>query len=127
MDENMIMANFGNVKISDEVVATIASVATLEVPGVAGMASRFTSDIKGMINKKGMTKGIKVEILPEGVTVDVYVILTYGKKLQEVAVNVQNNVRKSIEMMSGLPVSKVNVHVLGVNMEKPAQEPKEQE
>ncbi len=111
--------NNGNIKISDEVISTIAAVAVAEIEG-ANTLNGALSGIAEIFGKKNYTKGIKVNS-GEQLTIDVNIIVDYGAKIHEVAWNVQNNVKKSVELMSGLQIEKVNVHVVGVEQPKAAQ------
>lgn len=120
MENNMneIMETTGNVKISDEVVATITNIAVSEIAGVCGLGGTFTGDIAQMLGKKSFTKGIKVDIKDNNVTLDLNVIIEYGVKIPEVAWEIQEAVKKAIESMTGLDVEKVNIHVVGINVPK---------
>ena len=113
MAENEQITDFaGNVKISDEVIITIAAVAVSEVNGVSCISGTL-SEIAQKFGKKNFVKGIKVTNGDE-LTIDVNVVVNYGVRIPEVAWSVQDNVKKSVELMSGLTVGKVNVHVVGV-------------
>ncbi|MBE7030774.1 MAG: Asp23/Gls24 family envelope stress response protein [Ruminococcaceae bacterium] len=114
--------NAGNIKISEEVVSTIAGIAVNEVKGVCGMGGSITGDIAQMLGKKSLSKGVKVAISEKEVAADISVIIEYGVRIPEVAWEIQENVKKSIESMTGLLVSKVNIHVVGVEFKEPAAE-----
>ena len=111
----------GTITYANEVIAIIAGVAANEVDGVAAMCSPNSSisDVftRGKTVNK-VTKGVKVELGTEEVAVDVYFIVEYGTPIQTCAAAVQENVRKSIESMTGLHVVRVDVHVQGVSFEK---------
>ena len=49
------------------------------------------------------------------VKIDVNIIVEYGSRIPDVAFEIQNRVKKSVENMTGLKVEEVNVHVQGVN------------
>ena len=113
--------NGGTIKYANEVIAIIAGVAAGEVDGIAGMCtSGGFGDI--ISRNRNITRGIKVEMGGEEVSVDIYTIVEYGQPIQKVALEVQENVRKAIESMTGLHVVKVDVHVQGVSFEKENQE-----
>ena len=117
MSENYeAMDSSGNIKISDEVISTIAAVAVSEIEG-ASVAGNAFSGIVEKFGKKNYTKGIKVTS-EELLTIDVNIVVEYGVKIHEIAWNVQSNIKKSVELMSGLQVDKVNVHVIGVEQVK---------
>lgn len=106
----------GNVKISVEVLATIAGIAAEEIKGVAEMYSSFAGGIAEMLGaKKNPAKGVKVEIHDEAVTVDLYIIVDYGVKIPDISWEIQENVKNNIETMTGMSVEKVNIHVEGVS------------
>lgn len=121
------------IKISDDVVAVIAGVAVSEVPGVSGMSGGFAGGITEVLSgKKNLAKGIKVVIEEDKVKIDVNIIVEYGSRIPDVAFEIQNRVKKSVEGMTGLRVEEVNVHVQGVNTdivreEEPVEENKEEE
>lgn len=109
----------GNVKISDEVVATIAGIATEEIKGVAGMYGSFTEDIAERFGaRKSYSKGVKVEMAENTVVIDLDIIVEYGAKIPDISWDIQENVKNNIETMTGLIVEKINIHVEGVSFEK---------
>ena len=113
----------GNIKISEEVVATIAGIAASEINGVAGMCGSLAGGIAGLLSgKKSPSKGVKVAISETSVTVDLYIVVEYGVRIPELAWELQENVKNNIESMTGLEVSKVNIHVDGVSFEKNSEE-----
>lgn len=104
----------GSIRIADEVVGIIAGLAATEVPGVAGMSAGLVGGIAEMLGKKNLAKGVKVEVGEREAAVDLYVIVEYGVRIPDVALTVQENVKRAIESMTGLDVVEVNVHVQGV-------------
>ena len=104
------------IEISGDVIAVIAGVAVSEVQGVYGMAGSFAGGISEVLSgKKNLAKGIKVDKEDEKVKIDVNIIVEYGSRIPDVAFEIQNRVKKSVEGMTGLKVEEVNVHVQGVN------------
>ncbi len=111
------LQNGGTITYANEVIATIAGVATNEIDGVAGMCvSGGFSEILG--RNRNITRGVKVEVGSQEAAVDLYVIVEYGTPIQKVAAEVQENVRKALESLTGLHVVRVDVHVQGVSFEK---------
>ena len=110
----------GQITYANEVIATIVSVATTEVDGISGIAG--SGAISGILAKGKTPRGVKVDMNGENVGVDVSVTVDYGMPIQKVGRNAQENVRKSIESMTGLHVEKVDLHVVGVSFEKENQE-----
>jgi len=109
--------NSGSIKISDEVIATIASVAATEVSGVCGLMGSLAGEIAEKFGKKTAGKGIKVTTTEADVTIDINLIVKYGIRIPEIAWEVQENVKKAVESMSGLSVNKINIHVVDVEFE----------
>ncbi|EAX47917.1 protein of unknown function DUF322 [Thermosinus carboxydivorans Nor1] len=114
----------GSIRIADEVVGIIAGLAATEVPGVAGMSGGLVGGIAEMLGKKNLSKGVKVEVGEREAAVDLYIIVEYGVRIPDVALRVQENVKRAIESMTGLDVVEVNIHVQGVGF---AQEGKDEE
>ena len=110
----------GQITYATEVIATIVSVATTEVEGISGITGN--SPISGIIGKGRMPRGVKVDVNGSHVSVDISVSVDYGIPIQKVGRNCQENVRKSIETMTGLTVDKVDLHVVSVSFEKENQE-----
>ena len=108
----------GTVNISEEVVAAIAAVAVSEVEGVFGLSSSFTSDLKELLGKKNLSKGVKLSIEEEIVTVECFVVVTYGYEIPTVADAIQENVKSAVESMTGLKVASVHVDVCGISTPK---------
>lgn len=107
-------SDVGSVRIADEVVGIIAGMAAMEIPGVAGMSGGLVGGFAEMLGKKNLSKGVKVEVGEKEAAVDLYIIVEYGIRIPDVALRVQENVKKAIESMTGLDVVEVNVHVQGV-------------
>ena len=105
------------IKIADDVVATIAGKAAIEVAGVYSMAGGFAGGISEVFGKKSYTKGIKVDNTEKNIKIDVNIIVEYGARIPNVAYEIQNRVKKAVENMTGLSVEEVNVHIQGVNTE----------
>ena len=108
--------NENGIEISNDVIAVIAGVSVSEVQGVSAMSGGFAGGITEVLSgKKNMAKGIKVEKAENTVKIDVNIIVEYGSRIPDVAFEIQNRVKKSVEGMTGLKVEEVNVHVQGVN------------
>lgn len=106
----------GTVKIADDVVAIIAGIAATEVEGVAGMSGGITGGITEMLGMKNLSKGVKVEVGDQEAAIDLYIIVEYGSNISELGKKVQENVKSTLETMTGLNIIEVNVNILGVNI-----------
>ena len=105
----------GCIRISEDVVASIAALAASETEGVSGLYSSLTSDIVSFLSKKNISKGVRIEIGEEGtVRIEIGFLALFGHNICDVAKQVQESVRSSVESMTGLKVTEVNVHVGGV-------------
>jgi uncharacterized alkaline shock family protein YloU len=125
MEKEIKIDNYGVVKIADDVVALIAELAAKEVKGVVAMSGGIADSITEILGKKNPSKGVKVEVGEKEAAVDLYVIVEYGVRIPDVSWQIQENVKKAIETMTGLSVVEVNIHIQGVHMEKEVKEPKE--
>lgn len=106
------------IKISDEVVATIAGIAASEVESLASMSGGFVDGIAGILGRKNLGKGIKVEIKENNAIIDLSITMQYGCKIHEVARDMQSRVRDAVENMTGMQVTGVNINILGVSVGK---------
>jgi uncharacterized alkaline shock family protein YloU len=106
--------DLGSVRIADEVIASIAGIAAADVTGVVGMSSGLIGGMAEMMGKKNPAKGVKVQVGAREVAVDLYIIVEYGLRIPDVALQVQEKVKEAVETATGLSVIEVNVHVQGV-------------
>ena len=116
-----------NIKISGDAVAMYVGIAVAEISGVYGMSGTLAGITEAISGKKNYTKGVKVEINEKSVKIDVNIIVEYGARIPEVAFEIQTKVKKSVETMTGLKVSEVNVNVQGVHAFTEKDEGKEEE
>ncbi|MPQ42758.1 Asp23/Gls24 family envelope stress response protein [Clostridium tarantellae] len=108
-------ANLGIVKISDEVISVIAGIAASEIKGVIETNHHNTaSSISQKFTKKGLTKGIKVSVDKDEAVIDMTISVQYGLKIPEVVCQVQENVKKTVEAITGLKVALVNIYVQNI-------------
>ena len=108
----------GEVQIADDVVAIIAGLAATEVEGVDSMAGNITNELVGKLGMKNLSKGVKVDVTEEHVSVDLSLNIRYGYSIPSVSEQVQEKVSTAIENMTGLTVLDVNVKIAGVNMDE---------
>ncbi|HCF48704.1 MAG TPA: Asp23/Gls24 family envelope stress response protein [Syntrophomonas sp.] len=113
-----ITNDIGSIRIADEVVATVAGLAAVDVEGVASMSGGWGTDLVEKLGKKNFGKGIKVEVADNDTKIDIYLIIEYGYPIPNVAETVQKEVKIAVESMTGLKVSAVNVNILGVSIKK---------
>ena len=118
--------DLGTIEIAPEVIEVIAGLATLEIDGVAGMSGGLSSGIAELLGRKNLSKGVKVEVGQREAAVDVSIIVHYGRKIPEISGEIQRNVKRSIESMTGLHVVEVNVHIHDVHF-KTGEKPEEEE
>lgn len=112
MDEKDV----GVVQIADDVVAMIASLATTEVEGVSAMAGNITNELMSKVGMKKLTKGVRVDVLENNVTVDLVVTVEYGYNIPATCQQVQTKVKAAIENMTGLNCTDVNIRIAGVKV-----------
>lgn len=105
----------GEVRIADEVVAMIAGLAATEIEGVGSMAGNITNELVGKLGMKNLSKGVKVDVTEEHVSVDVSLNIQYGYPIPQVSEKVQERIKNAIESMTGLTVLDVNVRIAGVS------------
>ncbi len=108
----------GNVNISEEVLAAIAGAAAMEVEGVGALGSGWGSDVAAMVQRKVLSKGVRLSVEDDKIQIDISVMVKYGYVVSEVACAVQDAIMSAVENTSGLQVSCVNVTVAGVSFQK---------
>lgn len=106
-----------SIKISDEVIAVCTVNATLKTEGVADLAGGLQNTFtKNFLGKEMLSKGVKVTQTDGGVEIDVHIIVKYNVKIPAVAWDIQENVKKEVQLMTDLNVKTVNIHVQGVEL-----------
>jgi len=118
MERTETSTELGSIRIADEVVSIIAGLAASEVEGVAAMSGGWGTGIVEMLGKKNLSKGVKVEVGEKEAAIDVYLVIEFGFPIPRVAQKVQDQVKSAVENMTGLKVTAVNIHVVGVSMKK---------
>ena len=104
----------GAIKIHKNVIASIASLATMEIEGTKRIGKNFKSEILEFVGKRKLS-GIKVEIdKNEDIRVDIPVIIKYGFNIPDIANKVQENVRNALEKMTNLSIKDININVQGI-------------
>ncbi len=99
----------GTIQIAEDVLASIAVNAALEIEGVSGLMSA------GAGGKKLTAKGARVELDGEDMVISLFIVVRYGSAISEVAKKVQKTVHTALEGMTGFKVQAVNVHVGGIS------------
>ena len=108
--------NTGEVKIADDVVASIAAIAAGEVEGVSAMTDNISDMLRKSVGfKYGARAGVRVDVAGNMVRVDIALVIKYGHNVMETSKKVQDKVKNSIETMTGLNVTDVNIRITGVN------------
>lgn len=116
-----LKTKFGQIDISNEVIATIAGGAAVDCYGIVGMASKnqIRDGISEILRKENFTRGVLIRQENEEVHIDMYIIVSYGTKISEVAHNVQTKVKYTLDQTVGLAVDSVNIFVQGVRVTNP--------
>ena len=111
-EENL--EDYGDIRIADEVISIVASLAAQEVPGVLGMSGGLTDGINRCLGKENASKGVRLKFEGKTVNANVYINVEYGSCIPEIALEVQEKVKEAIEAMTGYEVQFVDVNVEGV-------------
>lgn len=112
-----IQSKFGTISIREEVIATISGVAAMECYGLVGMAPRnVQEELTDLLRRENYERGVDVQFNEDSINVQLYIVVEYGVKISEVARNVQERVKYSIESRLGLKVDQINVKVQSVRV-----------
>lgn len=114
-DVSDLFEDSDNMMITDEAIAVMAGVAASEVRGVAGMSGGFAGGIAEVFGRRNLSKGVKVVTKNESTTVDLYVVVKYGYRIPDLAYEIQETVKSTIESLSGIVVDAVNIHIQGID------------
>jgi uncharacterized alkaline shock family protein YloU len=116
-----LQTNYGRIEISNDVIAMIAGGAAVDCYGIVGMASKnqIKDGISEILRRENFSKGVIVREENGEVHIDMYIIVSYGTKISEVAHNVQTKVKYTLDQMLGLSVQSINIYVQGVRVTNP--------
>lgn len=107
----------GRIQVSRNAIASVASEAILSCYGVVGMAASTLRDgIAEVLQVDSYHRGVEVEVVDDEIVIDLYVVIEYGTRISEVAHNVMESVKFSVEKALGMRVAEVNVHVQGLHI-----------
>jgi len=108
-------AGLGSVRIHNNVISVIAHEAADNVPGVIELSGTLVDGLADIIGKRSRDRGIRVAVQSENtITIELTVVLEYGVNIPETCGALQNEVRTSVEEMTGKKVQAVNVSVQGI-------------
>lgn len=113
-----LKTEYGKVDISDEAIAVIAGSAAMECYGLVGMASRkqFKDGIAELLGRENLARGVEISLVNNRLAIHLYIIVSYGTKISEVAHNIQLKVKYVLSEIFGLEVDQVNINVQGVRV-----------
>lgn len=107
---------YGQINISDNAIATLAGTTVNECYGVVGMISKnyLVDGYSALLKKENYSKGVVIKNSKEGIQIEVYVIISYGVKISEVVLGIQQRVKYALENTLNIDIDNVNVHVEGI-------------
>ena len=104
----------GYIELADDVIAIVASLAALDVPGVVAMTTGFREELSNFLGKKSLAKGVRVKVTGHSCRIAVYVTVEYGCNIPEVAMKLQKKVKSAVDEMTEYTAEYVDVHIEGV-------------
>lgn len=115
-----VFNDLGRITLSEEVISTIAGLAASECPGIAGMASSKLKDgLADLLGRENLTRGIEVKVDQDRVDIMLNIVVGYGARINEVAQEAKERVRKAVEEATELRVTRVDINVQGVKLGGP--------
>lgn len=112
-----VVTDLGRIHLSEDVIATMAGVATMECYGIVGMASsRFQDGISELLGRENLAKGVEISLEGDQIEIGLHIVVGYGTRISEIGRNVTDKVRYVVESYTGLKVTGVHIHVMGVKV-----------
>ena len=110
-----IDTGLGEITIDKEVIARYAGSVVVESFGIVGMAMVNVKDgIVKLLSGDTLTKGVKVIIKENRITLDFHIIISYGSNIRTITENLINNVKYKVEEFCNMKIDVVNIYVEGV-------------
>jgi uncharacterized alkaline shock family protein YloU len=107
--------DLGVVRINNEAIMTIAAAAAMEVRGVHRLGGGIRNALYEALFRRTCSKGVRIQMRENDFKLAVSVIVEYGSDIPRIADEVQDNVKRAVEKMTGLVLSAVDVIVEGVH------------
>jgi uncharacterized alkaline shock family protein YloU len=116
--ENTDKKNKGQIRIADDVIASIAGTAAMEADGIVALAGG--SAIIDKLSKKAKRNGhgVAISVEDKSVSVELNVCVAYGCSIRTAAEEAQSKVKDAVETMTGLKVERVNINIAAIEFEK---------
>jgi len=114
--EHKTYSDESNLKVSKDVIATLASTAALDIPGVAAVAVSAVSNLRRLFGKRGERDGVTVTFENGIANVEISIVVKYGVRVPDVAKQVQEAAKEAIET-AGIRVKRVDVIVTDMKLE----------
>ena len=119
-----LVTQHGRTTIADSVVAKIAGIATRDISGVhavGGGAARAIGTLRERIPgaRTNVSQGVSVEVGERQAAIDLQIVAEYGVPIAALAEAIRSNVIASLERMTGLEVTEVNIDVQDVHLPEP--------
>ncbi|MFA5658123.1 MAG: Asp23/Gls24 family envelope stress response protein [Oscillospiraceae bacterium] len=117
--EQIEKSQAGTLKVSEAVIATITRLATNEVSGVEGIETP-SSKLKNVFLKHSENDAVKIRLTGDVVEISIGVTVKMGCNVVSIAEEIQENVKSSVQSMTGVTVSRVNVCIAGLVFDEAA-------
>ncbi|MCY6372368.1 Asp23/Gls24 family envelope stress response protein [Clostridium ganghwense] len=112
-----ITSEHGAINYSDEVLANIVGVSTMECYGVVGMASKNAKDgLWELLKVESLNRGVRIHNKDNKLFIELYIIVEYGTKISVIANNIIQKIKYHVENYTGLKVASITVNVQGVRV-----------
>lgn len=109
----------GSLQISTDVLAKIARQAALEIEDVHNVSAGNVG-VKSLWGKVAPQRAVSVELTDDVAEITVNLVVKYGCKIPALCEKVQQNVKNSVQNMTNITVSRVNVTICGVDIPQAA-------
>jgi len=113
----------GEINIAPEIIATLAGITTMRISGITGMAGIPSASLGTIMGKREINKGVKVEIKDKSIGLEISVVVDIDTILIDVARHVQHEVKKVIEMKTGMTINKVDINIREVSYKEKEENP----
>ena len=106
--------DLGNIRIHKNVIASIASIAAVEIDGVKRIGGDLKSGLLELIGRKALM-AIKVDMdKNDEIRLEVPLVIKYGSNIPDISNRVQENIRAALEKMTSLSIKYININVQSI-------------
>ena len=105
----------GTIHISERAVSVIAAQTALQTEQVTALAANMAEGVAARLGRTNLAAGVTTDLQDNEVEISIRLIIRYGCRIPDVALQVQKAVKDAVEKMTGYAVTAVHIVVQNID------------